>query len=241
MSFQKENFSDIYNKLSPEPYIESLKRYSYRQPDFVYDALLAKVDSILRERGECQVVDVACSYGFNGRIIKNEMPYASFLQKCLAPIAKNTTVIGMDISSNALDYALRHHYVDHVICQDLEHSSLTTEQAELLRGTDLVVASGAFSYVGLPTLKQIYASPANTADFMGWPVCSYDKGALMSFLEGLFHNVDISATVYPMRTFTCQQEKETFLSAVSVNNPEFLGQLDDHLSVFQVTASGRRS
>ncbi|WP_024690784.1 class I SAM-dependent methyltransferase [Pseudomonas tremae] len=241
MSFQKENFSDIYNNLSPEPYIESLKRYGYRQPDFVYDALLSKVDSILLERGECQVVDVACSYGFNGRIIKNEIPYASFLQKCRAPTVKNTTVIGTDISSNALTYALKHHYVDHVICQDLESSSLTTEHAELLRGTDLVIASGAFSYVGIPTLKQIYAAPSNTADFMGWPVCSYDKRGLINFLEELFHKVEISSAVYPMRKFTCQQEKQTFLSDVTVYNPEFVGQLEDHLSVFQVTASGRRS
>jgi len=241
VSFQKEDFSGVYNKPSPEPYIESLKRYSYRQPDFVYDALLAKVDSILLERGECQVVDVACSYGFNGRIIKNEMPYGSFLQKCLTSTVKKATVIGTDISSNALDYVLKHHYIDHVICQDLENSSLTTEHTELLRGTDLVIASGAFSYVGIPTLKQIYASPANTADFMGWPVCSYDKKELIDFLDGLFHKVEVSAVVSPMRKFTSQQEKETFLSAVNVHNPEFLEQLEDHLCVFQVTASGRRS
>ena len=240
MEFQKSNFNMIYNEVSPIPYINYLKQYYYRQPDFVYDTLIQKVQHILEKAGRCQVVDIACSYGFNGRIIKNGISYEKFLQKnCLNDINK-TSVIGVDISSNALNYALKNNYIDVMICQDLEREDVSLEYIDVLKKTHLVIASGAFSYIGIKTLQQIYSSRDNKADFIGWPSCSYDKSALLGFLRSMFYEVHIHPTIFPMREFTCKEERESFRIAMKHNNPEFYEQFSGNLSVFQIIASRRK-
>lgn len=240
MELQKQDFSSIYNHVSPDLYIESLGKYNYRQPDSIYMSLLSKVEATLHEKGICQVVDVACSYGFNGRIVKDGLPYEKFLQVDGFNRVGNTSVIGIDIAPNALTYALENDYIDVKICQNLEKEPLSLEYHEILRKTDLVVASGAFSYVGVPTFQKIYSLVGMKADFIGWPACSYKKESLLEFLRSNFHDVEILSTPLPMRKFTSEQEKQSFHSATKKHNPELYGQFEDHFCVFQIMASRRK-
>jgi SAM-dependent methyltransferase len=240
LEFKKNNFNDIYNQPTPEEYISQLSALDYRRHDFVFEPLLQSVDFFLKKKEKCKVIDLACSYGFNGRIAKHRIPYGNWEHKTVPPPNCSCSIIGIDISDRALAYALREKYIDHLICQNLEKENLTPRNYDLLSGTDLVVASGAFSYVGVKSLEKIYSHPENRADFIGWPTCSFDKAELISFLEEKFTSVKIHPDVFAMRKFASSDEKESYIDNMIRYNPEFIDKAHDALSVFQVKAQGRK-
>lgn len=239
LEFRKNDFNEIYNEPTPHNYISQLSRLKYRKHDFVFDPLLRHVDRYLSTRERCKIIDVACSYGFNGRIVKHRLPYGHWENKPTESDGSACSVVGIDISDKALAYALREKYIDHRICQNLEEDELTPENYNILSGADLVLASGAFSYVGVRTLRRIYSNPENKADFIGWPTCSFDKRELIEFLKDNFKIVEVYPNVFPMRLFASFDEKESYLDNMKIHNPEFLGKSHDVLCVFQVKASGR--
>lgn len=241
LEFKKNNFNDIYNQPTPEEYISQLSALDYRRHDFVFEPLLQSVDSFMKKKEKCKVIDLACSYGFNGRIVKHRLPYGNWEHKTSSPTHSACSIIGIDISDRALAYALREKYIDHLICQNLETESLTQDNYDLLSDPDLVVASGAFSYVGVKSLEKIYSHPENRADFIGWPTCSFDKTELISFLQEKFRSVTIHPDVFPMRKFASSEEKESYVANMKRFNPEFINKAHDALSVFQVKAQGRKS
>ncbi|PXV76834.1 hypothetical protein [Pantoea sp. PNA 03-3] len=240
MDFKKNDFNEIYNQPTPDSYISQLGRLNYRNDDFVYGPLLKQIEIYTKQRGECKIIDVACSYGFNGRIAKYRIPYGNWDEKS-SPFANTIcNVIGIDVSDKALAYALKENYIDYLICQNLEEEELEEENFNLLSNTDLVVASGAFSYVGVKTFSKIYSHPENKADFIGWPTCSFDKKELLSFLEKEFDRVEIHPEVFPMRNFASNHERDSYFENLKIHNPEYMNKSHNALSVFQINAYGKR-
>ncbi len=239
MSIIKENFNEIYNKKTPLNYIISLGNLSYREPDFVYDVLLNKVDEVIKAKGKCKVIDIACSYGFNGAIAKYKIPYG---KECLRKPRKKSLpceVIGIDISENALSYANQMGFIDDCVHQNLELETVTTNNADKFKGADLIIASGAFSYISKKTLANIYSVIDSEPSFIGWPICTCDISEIISFLKEKHEIVDICRNIYPMRIFSNEQEKQSYQQTSSENNFHFECGFHDKLCVYKIHA-GRR-
>lgn len=118
--------------------------------------LREKVDSISKVKGSCILLDIACSYGFNGCIAKYGLPYGKEILRKPQRNNKKCYVVGLDISKNALDYARENYFVDECIHQNLEIEELDDRHRCLVDSLDLVIDSGAFSYVGVETIKKIF-------------------------------------------------------------------------------------
>ncbi|MFF7636171.1 hypothetical protein ACFZB9_23940 [Kitasatospora sp. NPDC008050] len=80
------------------------------------------------------------------------------------------TVVGLDVSRPATEYALAAGLLDAAVNTDLERYDPTPADQLVLAGADLVLATGAFSYLGIATLERVLALQSTPPVVLGWPL-----------------------------------------------------------------------
>ncbi|MFB7667773.1 hypothetical protein ACFC1R_28260 [Kitasatospora sp. NPDC056138] len=192
--FGKQSFESAYQQPLPDEYFRSLAPLRYRTPDFCANLLPAVVAGIRQRTGRRQlkVIDLACSYGINSALLKCGLTFADLAHRCLAPgdaarkpgeeivqdaafvkartIDPDLTVVGVDVSHPAIAYALATGLIDAAVTTDLEHADPAEHEARALAGADLVLATGAFSYLGATTFHRILALQDLAPTVLGWPI-----------------------------------------------------------------------
>jgi hypothetical protein len=73
-------------------------------------------------------------------------------------VFETLTVTGVDISQNAVSYGERVGIFDRTISRNLEEDSLDGHEQNIVKKADLVVATGAFSYITTKTLDQLFSA-----------------------------------------------------------------------------------
>ncbi|MCX4744545.1 hypothetical protein OG455_03250 [Kitasatospora sp. NBC_01287] len=86
------------------------------------------------------------------------------------PTDTELTIVGLDVSRPATEYALATGLLDAAVNTDLEHQDPTPADQAALAGADLVLATGAFSYLGPATLDRVLALQAAPPVVLGWPL-----------------------------------------------------------------------
>lgn len=174
----KANFDDIYVKEDPRAYFSVLGALDYMIPDVAAPVVRQIIAAYARRYGrKPRVLDVGSSYGINAavhrfpvtfaslrrRYARHEMAalestevarldrhyYASWPDKGLAAF------VGLDASSQAIQYAKDVGLFEDGIVADLEHGELTREAADVLDGVDIVLSTGAIGYVSDKTFRPI--------------------------------------------------------------------------------------
>lgn len=122
------------------------------------------------------VLDVGCSYGNNGILLRMPLDFHRLAQRYadltdseltaaeLAQLDRHyfkgwprheVTVIGLDSAAPAVEYAKSVGAIDHGIVADLEAGELTADQKRLLAKVDLVISTGCIGYVTERTFAKI--------------------------------------------------------------------------------------
>jgi len=182
----KESFEHIYDLEDPRGYFETLGKLDYRAPQNGYSFFSALVEAKKRVSGgegeEVTVVDLCCSYGINGALLKYDVTlddlYERYSSDELASLSSEELavadakffgsrkreapprVVGIDVAENAIRYALRAGLMDEGFAENLEEDEPTDALREAISGADLLVVTGGIGYVWGHTFDRLLSCMA---------------------------------------------------------------------------------
>jgi len=166
----------VYNRRDPRAYFAVLRELSYRIPDAAQPLIRRLVPVLLRarQRDRLKLIDVGCSYGVTGQLLRSGRTMDWFFDYYASHagcdrselIARDrnlyhrgprepVAIVGVDIAADACAYAWESGAVDATVTANLERHELTPAQAALLAGADLIVSTGFIGYGGARTITRI--------------------------------------------------------------------------------------
>jgi SAM-dependent methyltransferase len=198
----KTNFDRIYNETDPRQYFNYLGQLDYIIPHLAQPVF----DQLIRARAATQsgpvtVLDLGCSYGVNGALMKYAVGYDALRHRYTAPSLQGLSsdqmleldrafyrswpqdpgvkVIGLDVSENAIRYAEQSGALDAGICADLEAGDPEPGIAAIISKADIIVSTGCVGYVTAKTFDRVMqlasaGRPAWVASFV-LRMFPYDK------------------------------------------------------------------
>lgn len=172
-------FDDYYNQPDPRAYFEHLGRLGYRIAGEAQPIIERTISALceMRDLPTVKVVDVGSSYGINAALLKGDISLDELSDRYRSPVVEgmtpeevlardrtyydehltddSRTVIGLDVSEEAISFAVEAGVLDGGIVADLEENRLDSESAGLIRGAELVMSTGAVGYVSEKTFSQV--------------------------------------------------------------------------------------
>ena len=232
----KASFDAAYTAQTPHQYLHNMTAVDYRMADFMDPYLSVVVDASMTSQEPVKVLDIGCSYGMSGALLKTDCAYRDLAEfyaheasaeygRCvvesqrwldLHSMREDVEVVGFDSSEEAVRFAAASHMIDEGIALNLEEeqSELTADQAHLIQECDVLLSTGAIGYVTDKTVNPILDEFGNSARGALGPV------AVMSVLE-LFDPAPIAEAFtkhgyrfgqlpvrMPQRRFVDEEERE---------------------------------
>ena len=232
----KVDFSDLYTSKDPRNYFKHLGQLDYIIPHLAQPVFA----QLIRARQETQakpvtVLDVGCSYGLNGALMKYALDYEALRQRYTAPTLQSlgsdellaldrnfyrawprneVRVIGLDISENAVRYGEACGMLDRGLAIDLESRDPTAEEAALLADVDIIVSTGCIGYVSAKTFERVLKviRPGHTP----W---------VASFVLRMFPFDNIATTLAQYGLVTERYEGATFVQRRFADREEMEGAI----------------
>jgi SAM-dependent methyltransferase len=236
----KMNFDSIYTSDDPRKYFSRLGELDYIIPHLAQPI----IEQVIRARGAVQdepvtVLDLGCSYGVNGALMKYAISFDSLQQRYIAPALQQLSckellrldqayyrswprhehvrVIGLDISEQAVRYAQRCGTVDIGLAANLEMRDPDPEETAALADVDVVVSTGCVGYVTSRTFERLAqvtrrGRPAWVVSFV-LRMFPYDRIAATLDDLGLVTEKFEGAT-FVQRRFASRDEMEAAVRAV---------------------------
>lgn len=182
----KADFGAIYSEPDPRAYFHILGGLDYIIPHLAQPVIAQLVEARRRAKGgPITVLDLGCSYGVNGALLKYGLTFDALRERYTArafhnrsgdelvafdrsffaswPARDDVRVIGLDSSRPAVEYAERAGAVDIGIAADLETEELSSEAARALSTVDLIVSTGCVGYVTAKTFDKLAVCSATGA------------------------------------------------------------------------------
>ncbi|WP_328406853.1 choline/carnitine O-acyltransferase [Nocardia sp. NBC_00403] len=234
----KATFDHVYSQPDPRAYFAELNKFEYRIPQYAAPTFLALIDRYRMERGQqqIQVLDIACSYGVNAALLRCDVTlddlYTRYRTAAHYPRRRlvaydrelvrsrgregSVRFVGLDVSRAALTYAHDVGFLDDVVNADLEHTEMSWAQRTLVGRSDLVISTGALSYVGSTTLTQIVAAAARRAPWLvNFAVRTIQFGVIAARLDALgYDTIELAAPVR-QRRFVSEEEQTRVLATLN--------------------------
>jgi SAM-dependent methyltransferase len=190
----KADFNAIYDNQDPREYFQILGQLDYIIPHLaqpIFEQLILARAELQRE--PVTVLDLGCSYGVNGALMRYAIDYEALRERYTAPALQTLSseelleldrafyrswprkprvrVIGLDVSANAVRYAEQSGAIDLGFALDLERSDPDPRAAAALAGVDLIVSTGCVGYVTSKTFERLgrlarHGRPAWVASFV---------------------------------------------------------------------------
>jgi SAM-dependent methyltransferase len=219
----KEAFDDIYNQPVPSGYFQTLGALDYEIPSTA-KPVLRTVIAALKDSREIEVptvLDLGCSYGINGALLKYDLEVSDLVERYAARELNGTPLtqiigedarffdalkpsndirmVGLDIADRAVDYAVKAGILDAGITANLEQEALPSRAAEMVAEVDLIASTGCIGYVTERTFDRL--APAATDGDAPW---------VASFVLRMFPYDGIAATLDSWGLVTEKLEGRTF-------------------------------
>lgn len=195
----KASFEDVYGQLTPHAYLREMRTLGYQigQQARPFARRAAEWLGAQTETRPVQMLDVGCSYGMGAAFLKwgcsfeeivsffesraptNPVECAAAMRMWLriVPPAIDMRVVGLDVSANAIEFAVNAGLIDGGISRNLESAAPNDDDHALLRGCNLLVSTGAIGYVGESTFSKILSAFADD-----WPE-NIPRVAVMTILR----------------------------------------------------------
>lgn len=174
----KANFDHVYDGPDPREYFRQLSGLDYVIPDLAKEIFRRLVRQRENELGRpVKVLDVGCSYGINAALVRYPIDIQRLTDrygnpgilrldtKDMAaldthyfqswPRQSTAEFIGLDRSAAAISYARSVGLLDGGLFSNFEETTPTDEEARLLRGTDIIISTGAVGYITELTFRRI--------------------------------------------------------------------------------------
>ena len=232
----KVSFNHIYNLGDSRGYFETLGKLDYRAPQngyLLFSALIRakKRNGEASENGrsknsrseEVTVVDLCCSYGINGALLKYEVTlddlYERYCSEELTGLSSKELavadagffgsrkreaaprVVGIDVAQNAVRYALRAGLLDEGFAENLEEEEPTDALKEAVSGADLLTVTGGIGYAWEGTFDRLLGCMTEEGNAPPWvatfPTRMVDYGPITEVLS----KYGLATEKLPGRTF----------------------------------------
>ena len=232
----KASFDEAYTGRTPHRYLHNMAAVNYQMADYMNPYLSAVVDASITSQELVRVLDIGCSYGMSGALLKTDCEYndltefyrteaSSEYASCvieskqwlkLHATRKDVEVVGFDSSKEAIRFATATHMIDEGIALNLEEekSKFTADESRLIQKCDVLLSTGAIGYITDKTVNPILDEFGNNAHGALGPV------AILSVLE-LFDPASIAEAFtdhgyrfgqlpirIPQRRFVNKQERK---------------------------------
>jgi SAM-dependent methyltransferase len=205
----KANFNDIYNQHDPRPYFRTLVPLDYQIPQ----TALPVVQQVRAAAGtDRTVLDVCCSYGINGALLRYDLDLAELDAHYTAADAESDAdffgprlrkdapeVLGLDAAPEAIAYARRSGLIVDGWAENLESNDPSAELTGGLGRVGLIVCTGGVGYVGAPTFQHLLDHVGNVDDLWlaVWVLRTFTYDAIST----LFDDRGLVTEQLPDRTF----------------------------------------
>jgi len=165
----KASFDDVYTAPTPHGYLQNMTAVDYRMTDLMNPFVSAVVDASATTDGPVKVLDVGCSYGISGALLKTNCAYGDLAEfyrdeaspefsACVTETRRwlgsrsqreDVEVVGFDSSEPAIKFAAASNMIDAGIACNLEahESQLTLAERSLVQQCDVLLSTGAIGYV----------------------------------------------------------------------------------------------
>ena len=195
----KASFDAAYTAPTPHQYLHSMTAVDYRMADYMRPFLSAAVEASVTRAEPVRVLDLGCSYGVSGALLKTDCSYqaldeffvheaSSEYSSCVVESRRwleshaareHVEVVGFDSSVEAIRFATSSLMIDEGIARNLEgnESDLTEDERSLIRRCDVLFSTGVIGYVTRKTIDPILDEFGHDARGRLGPV------AVMSVLE----------------------------------------------------------
>ena len=228
----KANLDHIYDQPDPRAYYRALHKLDYATPNAGKPLFLKLIGELRRLRDKsARVLDLGCSYGVNGALLKHNMTMGALYEHCARStlrglgaeavmahdrrfFAERETphtleIIGLDRAHRAVAFALETGLIDEGIVADLETEPLPDAAASQLADIDLITSTGCIGYVTKRTFERLL--PAVTTDQAPW---------IANFVLRLWNYAPIEATLSDWGYVTQKLESRTFKQRRFVDDEE---------------------
>jgi hypothetical protein len=205
----KSDFSEIYTDKDPREYFRVLGQLDYIVPHVAQPVF----QQLIRARGETQdepvtVLDLGCSYGLNGALMKYALRY------------------------DALRYGEAAGTMDIGLALDLENYDPSPAQAKILENVDIIVSTGCVGYVTSKTFKRLTkfarrGRPAWVASFV-LRMFTYEEIEETLATLGL-QTEQFEAATFVQRRFANYEEMDATIRAVEERGLDPRGREADGL------------
>lgn len=176
----KASFEHIYDLEDPREYFGTLGGMGYAAPRHGYDLFSALAGSIRPDGERLTILDVCCSYGINGALLKYDVTlddlYARYgsaeaARMTSAGLAESDRgfygrrqrpdgprVIGLDVAENAIAYGVAAGMLDDGVAENLEAGEPSEKLERLVSDVDLITVTGGVGYITGLTFERLLQS-----------------------------------------------------------------------------------
>jgi carnitine O-acetyltransferase len=249
----KVSFDSIYAADDPRPYFRTLRRFDYGIPELARPHFARLVDEYRAARGVAvpTVLDVGCSYGVNGALLRCDVTLDELYdrygaaaggrprdelvaadRRLVTTRARDAAVrvVGLDTSAAALAYAVDAGFLDDGVVADLEAGELTERQRQRLEGVGLVVSTGCIGYVTEKTLLRIVDAAGEPRPWMAhFCLRMFPFAAIAGQLEDLGYETTVVGDPVRQRRFASEREQELVLERLAELGVPEAGEADGWL------------
>lgn len=229
----KINLNGIYNKPEPISYFSTLSRLGYRIPQEAKPRFKSLIDArrSATESESTKVVDLGCSYGVNGALLKHGLSMEELYHrygaaeagdpgKLLArdrdlyaePADAALEMIGVDPAERAISYAVDAGLLDAGVATDLEKADPTAEDVAAIENADLIISTGCIGYVTETSLERLLESSLDSRPWMAHFVLRmFDFGASEEMLGNHGYVTEKLPGLFRQRRFASEEERQHVL------------------------------
>lgn len=231
----KVSLDHIYTQPDPRAYFSTLRRLEYGIPELAKPHFTALIDEYRSVTGTArpQVLDIGSSYGINGALLRCGLSMADLYERygsesvqfdshddliardLQLPHSGDLRLVGLDVSEPALAYAKASHFLDDVVCADLERGEPSAEHARVLAGTDVVISTGCLGYVGAPTIERVVQACDQPPWMAHFVLRMFPFDPIAEVLAKLGYDTEPHDGVFAQRRFVSAEEQGQVLDTLA--------------------------
>ncbi len=229
----KINLNNIYNNPDPTVYFSTLSRLDYRIPQDVKPRFQRLIEARRNstEIEPTKVVDLGCSYGVNGALLKHgysmdelyriyeragaDDPVDLLQQdrdRYAGPADAALEMIGVDPADRAVTYAIDAGLLDGGVATNLEKREPTAQDVAAIENADLIISTGCVGYVTEISLERLLEASLDSHPWMAHFVLRmFDFGAAEEMLSRHGYVTEKLEGLFQQRRFASTEEQEHVL------------------------------
>ncbi|WP_127248655.1 class I SAM-dependent methyltransferase [Mesorhizobium sp. M1A.T.Ca.IN.004.03.1.1] len=229
----KINLNNIYNSPEPTAYFSTLSRLGYRIPQEAKPRFQRLIEARRNatESEPAKVIDLGCSYGINGALLKHGRSMdelyrlygaaaADDLEALLQrdrdlyaePADAALEIVGVDPADRAIAYAVDAGMLDAGVATNLEKSDPTPEDTAAIENADLIISTGCVGYVTETSLERLLETSLDSRPWMAHFVLRmFDFGGPEEMLGRHGYVTEKLEGLFRQRRFASAEERQHVL------------------------------